>query len=215
MTDQELKDLVANLAVSQAKTDAQLAKTDAQLAKTDERLNQIAKMISATDTQLAKTDAQLAKTEAQLAKTDERLNRIAKMVGAMGNNQGDVAEEYFINSLKDSLTLLDKKFDILIPNFKIEKKRFRDEYDLLLVNGSELAMIEVKYKLHTNDVDKLSKQIINLRDLPQYKNYKIYAGVAGFKIPDDVVGLAISNGYFVLQRRGNIIETISDELRVA
>jgi DNA repair ATPase RecN len=194
MTDQELKDLVANLAVSQAKTDVQLAKTDAQLAK---------------------TDAQLAKTDVQLAKTDERLNRIAKMVGAMGNNQGDVAEEYFINSLKDSLTLLDKKFDILIPNFKIEKKRFRDEYDILLVNGSELAMIEVKYKLHTNDVDKLAKKITNLKDLPQYKNYKIYAGVAGFKIPDDVVELAISNGYFVLQREGDIIETISDELRVA
>jgi len=194
MTDQELKDLVASLAVSQAKTDKQLAKTDKQLAKTDK---------------------QLAKTDAQLAKTDDRLNRIAKMVGAMGNNQGDVAEEYFINSLKDSLTLFDKKFDVLIPNFKIEKKRFRDEYDILLVNGSELAMIEVKYKLHTNDVESLAKKISNLKELPQYKDYKIYAGIAGFKIPNDVIDLATSNGYFVLQRKGDIIETFYDDLRVA
>jgi len=63
MTDQELKDLVASLAVSQAKTDAQMAKTDAKIEK------------------------------------------IAKMVGGISNNQGDITEEYFINSLKDKLTL--------------------------------------------------------------------------------------------------------------
>ena len=39
MTDEELKALVASLAVSQAKTDAQLAQTDAQLARTDAKLD--------------------------------------------------------------------------------------------------------------------------------------------------------------------------------
>ncbi len=38
MTDDELKALVANLAVAQDRTDAQLARTDVQLAKTDAQL---------------------------------------------------------------------------------------------------------------------------------------------------------------------------------
>ena len=43
MTDQELKNLVASLAVSQAKTDAQIAKTDAQIAKTDAIVRRISR----------------------------------------------------------------------------------------------------------------------------------------------------------------------------
>ncbi len=44
MTDQELKDLVASLAASQDRTDAQMAKTDAQMAKTDAKLDRLAKL---------------------------------------------------------------------------------------------------------------------------------------------------------------------------
>ncbi len=163
----------------------------------------------------AQTDVQLAKTDAQLAKTDERLNRIAKMVGAMGNNQGDVAEEYFINSLKDDLKLLGKQYDVLIPNFTIQSKHARDEYDILLVNGEELAMIEVKYKLHPSDLKKLEKKIQNLKALPQYRDYTIYAGVAGFNVPQEAIDLARKDGYFVLQRKGDVIHTYAEELKAS
>jgi hypothetical protein len=187
MTDQELKDLVASLAIAQQKTDEQFKKTDEQMKRTDE----------------------------QLKKTDEKLNRIAKMVGAIGNNQGNVAEEYFINSLKDDIRIGSKKFDILIPNFVIQSKNIVDEYDILLVNGEELAIIEVKYKVHKNDILTLEKKIQNIKKLPQYKNYRVYAGVAGFNITKGVIELAKESGYFILQRKGNVIHTITDNLKVA
>jgi len=44
MTDDELKELVAGLAIAQAKTDEQQAKTDQQLAKTDAKLDRLAEM---------------------------------------------------------------------------------------------------------------------------------------------------------------------------
>ena len=162
-----------------------------------------------------KTDEQMKRTDEQLKKTDEKLNRIAKMVGAIGNNQGNVAEEYFINSLKDDIRIGSKKFDILIPNFVIQSKNIVDEYDILLVNGEELAIIEVKYKVHKNDILKLEKKIQNIKKLPQYKNYRVYAGVAGFNITKDVIALAKESGYFILQRKGNVIHTITDNLKVA
>ena len=90
-----------------------------------------------------------------------------------------------------------------------------DEYDILLVNGEELAIIEVKYKVHPKDVQKLEKKIKNIKKLPQYKNYKVYAGVAGFNISRDVITLAKEEGYFILQRKGDVIHTISDNLKVA
>ena len=164
---------------------------------------------------MANLIASQVKTDAQLAKTDDRLNKIAKMVGAMGNNQGDVAEAYFINSLQEKLELLGKEYDVLIPNFTIKSKHTTDEYDILLVNGNELAMIEVKYKVHPNDVKSLERKIKNLKALPQYKNYTIYAGVAGFTVPDSVIDSANKEGYFVLQRKGDVIETYAGALKAA
>jgi len=45
MTDEELKELVASLAIAQQKTDIQLAQTDAQLAKTDAKIDRIATLV--------------------------------------------------------------------------------------------------------------------------------------------------------------------------
>ena len=173
MTDQELKDLVASLAVSQAET------------------------------------------EKRFKETDKQLKKLGILLGNISNNQGDVAEEYFVNSLKDKLKVANMDFDYLIPNYIIEGKHIQDEYDILLVNGESVAIIEVKYKVHPNDIKNLPKKIANLKKLPQYKNYKVYAGIAGFKIPKEAIKEANDQGYFVLQRKGNVIQTYADNLKAA
>ena len=217
MTDQELKDLVASLAVSQAKTDAQMAKTDAQMAKTDARLD---KLFAETDLRMAKSDARLdklfAETNLRMAKSDARLDKIAKMVGGISNNQGDITEEYFINSLKDKLKLGEIKFDFLVENFKAKKgKTILAEYDILLVNGKSVAIIEVKYKVHPKDLEKLPAKIESIRNLPQYDGYEVYAGLAGFFVPDEVIEEAQEKGYFILQRKGDVVVTHIENLKSA
>ena len=177
MTDQELKDLVASLAIA----------------------NQ-------------ETDKQMKETAKQMKETDRKLESIGIQLGNMSKNQGDVAEEYFVNSLKNSLQIGSIKFDALLSNVELKTKKVNDEFDILLVNGNTLALVEVKYKVHPNLIDKLKKKIEHIRLMPSYKNYKIYAGVAGFKVPKDAIDLARENGYFVLQRKGDIVEEISDNL---
>ena len=202
MSDQELKDLVASLAVSQAKTDEELNKLKEAQLKTDE--------------QLKKTDEQLKKTDEQLKKTDEKINRIASLVGNISNNQGDVAEEYFVNSLEECLKVGTIDFDYLIPNFKAKRGRqILAEYDILLVNGESVAIVEVKYKAHLNDLDNLPKKIEQLKNLPQYKNYKVYAGIATFYATDELINRAKELGYFILQRKGDVVVTHFENLKVA
>ena len=188
MTDQELKDLVASLAVAQAKTDEQLKKTDEQLKQTDEQLN----------------------------RTDEKVNRIASLVGNISNNQGDVTEEYFVNSLEESLRVGAIDFDYIIPNFKAKRgHQTLAEYDILLVNGESVAIVEVKYKAHLNDLNKLPKKIEQLKNLPQYKNYKVYAGIATFYATDELIDEAKRLGCFVLQRKGDVVITHNENLKVS
>ncbi|MBC8519250.1 MAG: hypothetical protein H8D24_02425 [Gammaproteobacteria bacterium] len=190
MTDDELKKLVAGLAVAQDRTDAQQAKTDAQLAK---------------------TDVQLAKTDVQLAKTDAKLNRLAEMYGGVGNNQGKVAEEFYFNSLKQNPVLSGINFDLIEKNVTRHAANIEEEYDLLLINGEDVFIIEVKYRVHPKDIERLvGRKAINFRKLyPEYVNYRHHLALATFAIEDDVRDLALEQGVTILQRRGKVIETLA------
>jgi hypothetical protein len=202
MTDQELKDLVASLAISQKETDRQIDKTGKQIQELRESQKE-------TDRQLQEADEYLKKSSIEFEK---RIKKLEKLVGGIGNNQGDAAEEYFINSLEKKLQIGRIKFDYLVPNYVIKSKRIRDEYDILLVNKDTIAIIEVKYKFHIDDLDTLPKKLANLKQFSPYKNHTIYAGIAGFNIPDDVVEEALKRGYFVLKRSGEVIERFKKEL---
>ena len=209
MTDQELKDLVASLAVAQRKTDEQLAKTDAQLAKTDAQLAKTDAQLAKTDAQLAKTDAQLAKTDAQLTKTVATVDKLAKMYGGVANNQGAVAEEFYFNSLKDHLVLQGIHFDFIDKNLTRKRDGIQDEYDILLLNGQDVFIIEVKYKAHPDNLKTLiGKKAANFKKLfPAYKDHKMHLGLASFHLDDETIHAALEQGVTVLQRKGDLIET--------
>jgi len=195
MTDKELRDLIAEtfegireLKEAQLKTDAQLAKTDAQLAK---------------------TDAQLAKTDAQLAKTDAKVAKLAELYGNASNNQGDVAEEFFYNSLKEKKSLAGIHYDFVDYNWSTRVGTVQDEFDIVMVNGKDIAIIEVKYKANDKDLEKLlTKKIENFKLLyPLYKDYNHHLGLASFHMNKDLIERALEKGVVVLQRKGDVMET--------
>jgi len=201
MTDEELKELVASLAIAQQKTDVQLAKTDAQLAK--------------TDAQLARTDVQLAKTDAQLAKTSAKVERIATLVGNISNNQGDSAEEFFYRSLADNAYLGDMHFDIIYRNLPSKKGNLQDEFDIVLANEHSVAIIEVKQKAHPTLIDEmLEKKLPNFRILfPYHKEQKLYGAIASMVSNDELVEKAKDAGLFFLTQKGNHIVLVNDKVK--
>lgn len=175
MTDQELKDLVASLAIKSDRLDSQQVKTDAQLAKTD----------------------------AQLAKTDAKLDRLAAMYGGISDNQGAAAEEFFFNSLNESKQIGPIHFDSVLEKVYGGKMGEQQDYDLVLLNGDAAAIVEVKYKVHPSALVQLQKQMALFKQhFPEHKDMKLYGGIAGFSVPDEVVHLAHEQGFFVLKRQG-------------
>ncbi len=186
MTDQELKDLVASLAVSQDRTDAQLAKTDAQLAA----------------------------TSAQMAKTDEKLDRLAKLYGGVADNQGSSAEEFFFNSLCAKPMLGGMSFDRVSANQEVAKGKQQAEFDIVMVNGKSVAVIEVKYKVHPRDVEKAAENLTRFREFfPEFNNFTLYGGIAGMSIPPESVEAAKALGLAVLKRVGDVLESEASDMR--
>lgn len=195
MTDDELKALVASLVEAQKATDQQI------------KLNAVAQ--KATDEQIKRTDQQIKRTDEQLKRTDEKLERIGITVGNIGQNQGAVAEEFFYNSLKDTQTLAGIHYEFIDKNISRTHNGITDEYDMILINGQDVAMIEVKYKAHEADLKKLiTKKYSNFKSLfPAYKDYRHHLVLATFHLYDDLKEQALKNNVIVLQRKGDVVQS--------
>ena len=236
MTDEELKALVASLAIAQQKNDIQFAETDRKIAALAEQHKEIAKQhrelveqqkktdaqLAKTDAQLAKTDAQLAKTDAQLAKTDAHLDkvsakidRIADLVGNISNNQGELAEDFFYRSLVDNTQLGKMHFDIVYRNQSAHKNKVEDEFDIVLLNENSVAVIEVKQKAHPKLIDEmLNRKLPNFRLLyPHYKHQKLYGAIASMVTNDELIQRAKEAGLFFLTQKAEHLVLINDEVR--
>ncbi len=169
MTDQELKDLVASLAVAQARTELEQKET----ARIVRELTQ-----SIKDTR--------------------------SEVDGVGKSQGMVAEEFYANTLTLNPQIGKLKFDQVQTNVKIGKGHDEAQFDVMLINGNSVAIVEVKYRAQLKNLKQLDNQMIEFRKrMPAYDKYKLYGGIAGFSVPDDVVQSAHDKGYFVLKRTGD------------
>ena len=154
-----------------------------------------------------KADEEFEKSKKEF---DERIKKLSRLIGGIGNNQGDVAEEFFYNSLKHKPRLAGIDYDFIYKNVTKSKDSIEDEYDMLLVNGKDIAIIETKYKAHSNDLDRLiNKKYPNFKKLyPEYEDYNHHLGLASFNINDDLKKEALSNNIMILQRKGEVIEAI-------
>ena len=95
--------------------------------------------------------------------------------------------------------------------------KIQEEYDLFLTNGDAIAIIEVKYKAHIEDVVKLERKFNNFKKLfPIYQDYKLYGAMASFHFNQETRDELLKQGYFVVERSGDLITTEnSDYLKVA
>ena len=215
MTDDELKALFASIAVmqreitvAQRENAEQMKLTDAQMKHTDELMKQTDEQMKRNAEQMKQTDEQMKRTDEQMKRTDEKLKRMGITLGNVTNNQGDVAEEFFFQSLIKDNRLGSIRFDDVVKNMEKHRGKIQEEYDLVMTNGDALAVVEVKYKVHQHDLDKLDRKMRHFKQLfPIYQHFKQYGAIASFHINDDAKAEALRRGYFVLQRSGDLVHT--------
>ncbi|KPA14220.1 hypothetical protein MHK_005573, partial [Candidatus Magnetomorum sp. HK-1] len=131
----------------------------------------------------------------------------------IGKNNGAVAEEFFFNGLNDKMEIGKLKFETIDRNIYRRTKRIEDEFDVVMTNTDSITILEIKYKYHPKDVEKVIKKIKNYKLLfPLYKDYKFYGGIAGLSVPKDTVKEAIKYGFFVLTQSGNNLKVLNDNV---
>jgi hypothetical protein len=154
------------------------------------------------------TESEIAELRASQKETNETLKRVGVDFGNMKKNQGDVAEEFFFNSLLDNPHLGGIHFDDIAKNEFKHRGNLQEEYDIVMTNGNAIGIVEVKYKAHEKDLKKLERKMRNFKKLfPIYEAYKLYGAIASFHINDDAKEAALNQGFFVLQRKGDVLQT--------
>jgi hypothetical protein len=183
-------------------------KSDREFAELREQQKENAELIKEVAERQKKTDE-------QMKKTDEKLDRLAKNVGGINDNIGFHAEQYFQNIFDEKLSFGGQKYDYMRPNLKYGRKGVSAEFDIVLVNGESVAVIEAKSRIHPNFVETVANDKVSQfrKYFPEYKNYKLYLGIAGFSFDDSVIEEAKKRGIGIIRQVGDAIEIDDKDLK--
>jgi len=199
---------------------ADIAETRASFAEIREMMAENAKKSAETEKLMAENAKKSAETEKLMAesakKSEERDRKFADMrkeMGNIGHNNGLVAEEIVFHSLAKNKVFAGIKFDTVDHGTVRTRtlpggKEVKGEYDVLLYNGSAVAIIEVKHRVGKDALKRLIEvQMPRFRQIfPEYKDCKMYLGLGGMSFEKDIAEEAQSLGIATLTLSGDAVE---------
>jgi len=208
----EKKDLTA------ADVWAMFAETDRKIAEnrqeTDRQREEDRRFLTEN---LAETRRILQDNDRALTEKFEKLGITVKDINSnvvgIGKSNGEYAEDYFYNSLKNKMEFAGVHFDDISTDFKLLRKttdgrRIEDQFDIVMLNGEAVAIIEIKYKARKDDPKQIVNQkVSNFRFLfPDYAKLKIYLGLAAFTFEESAEKEAKELGIGLLRQVGETVE---------
>ena len=151
-------------------------------------------------------------TDKKFKETDRKIDKLARLYGGVSENSRDVAEEFFRRDLESRKSFFGISYD-QVAHLEKKTRQLQGEYDIVLYNGEYMIVIEVKYKLHPDDVeDFLNRKLPAFKPLfPEYADKKLIGAVAAMSVPTDSYELAEKNGLLVLTQSGENISVMNPE----
>ena len=187
MTDQELKDLVASLAISHQKMAEESALSRQELNKA----------LMETDKAIKETD----KTIKELSKeTDKAIRELSKQIGGIANKFGSFTEGLALPSMTK---ILSEKFGMttINPSVRVKDKNGHEhEIDVLAYANGEINtafIVEVKSHLREEGIEQLLRQCRNFPVLfPELADKKLYGILAAVDANQQLQQKVLAHGLY-------------------
>ena len=205
---------------SQIKTDEQLNKTHEEIQelkesqiKTDEQIQELKESQVKTDEQLNKTHKEIQELKEVQKETSKAVKKVSRLFGISENKQAAIIEDVFHNSLIKTMTVNGVQYNYIDKNIKMkEGTKEIGELDIILYNGSTIALIEVKTKAHPNDLTLLYKLLENYKKKHPTDQREIFLYYASFCFTSEIEQEASKKGIGLLTVQGDTIESLNDSL---
>jgi len=148
-------------------------------------------------------DEKFQETDKKFQETDRILRKLTKQMSISESRWGRFVEALVEGSLVKVLN----EFGILVNRTLTREKRLLDnddyEIDIIAKNGEEIVAVEVKTTLGVSDVqDFLEKLDLFKKAFPDYKNNKLFGGIAYIQKDSDADKYAAKHGLIVIKAVG-------------
>ena len=189
MTDNELRDLVASIAVTQKET-SDLNKETSDLQK------ELSKEQEKTDKQLKELGKQADKRQKQ---TDKQLKELGKQIGGLGRKFGSFTEGLALPSMQKILQE-QFKMEVISPSVRVKKSGREIEIDVLAYANSqinEVYVVEVKSHLREEGIIQLQTMMDNFRFFfPEHQDKTLYGILAAVDMSAQLKAKVLSLGFY-------------------
>jgi len=171
-------------------------------------------MFQETDKKFQETDRILreskAETDRQSKETDKKIRELAEL---FTGQWGKLVEALLGPGCLSLFIEKGIKVTQTSANVTNTKNGRTMEIDILLVNDTELVVIEIKSTASVKYIDKLLLDLQEFKQFfPQYKNYKVYGAMAALRYYAECDKYAQKKGLFVLKSTGeNLIQMQNDK----
>jgi hypothetical protein len=180
MTDQELKDLVASLAVHQQKMAEQ-----AELSR--QKMEKMAEQAELSRQKTAKEN-------------DKAMKELRQQIGGIANKFGSFTEGLALPSMTK---ILRKRFkmEVISPSVRVRKNGIDVEIDVLAYSNCEINeayVVEVKSHLREEAITQLNTLMGNFRVLfPEHNNKKVFGMIAAVDMSEMLKKRVLEAGFYV------------------
>ena len=194
MTDEELKQLVASLAVAQRETSEQLKESDRFLTA-----------------KFAETDRQIKTSQKE---TNQQLKELGKQIGGLSNKFGSFTEGLALPSMTKILKQR-FKMEVISPSVRVSKNGIDAEIDVLAYANSavnEVYAVEVKSHLREEGINQLSTLMANFRNLfPEHADKKLYGIIAAVDMSEDIKKRVLDAGFYAARIKDEVLSLDTPE----
>jgi hypothetical protein len=204
MTDDELKELVASLAIAQKETDRQIKETDRQLKETDRRLER-------------ETRELRKRMEESGMRLERDTQELKKQMGAVWNKFGSYTEGLIYPSI---MNILDETFDMDEVGYRM-KCRGPDgsfqAFDFVgWKNGEDntAIVVEVKSLLRDESLDQMGSLLAKFRShMPEHNDKKLFGMLAVVDVRDEntLIKKILDKGYYLVRPHKDSFELLMPE----
>ena len=151
------------------------------------------------------TDRLLKENAEQQKDTDRLIKELGEQVGGWNNSHGLFAEEYFFNSFnRGKKNFFGEKYDNIKKN--LTGLVTDDEFDVVLLNGHSVAIIETKFKARSKDVNSAIKKVNAFKlNYPNYQNHQFYIGMASMVFEKLAETKCIEKGIAIIKQVGDTV----------
>jgi len=201
MSWDDIKALVAELAVQSKETDRKFQETDRKFQETDRKFQETERLLKERSEE----------TDRKFQETRELLDRLSRRFGDLGNRLGEFVEAMVEPALVDLFRA--RGLDVSEVHRRVTSRRGgeRIEIDLLVVDGDTAVAVECKSRLTKEEVERHVERMNKFkRLLPKYADMQIHGAVAGMVVDEDAVEAAQAAGLWVLAQSGETVALKND-----